>query len=166
MRTDATQTFHGIVTSINTSGGGVPKTPRPWARVTADGVEGDRQDDRRFHGGPDRAVCLYSSDLIEALRGEGHSIAPGTIGENLTLAGIPWEEVRPDARVQIGDVLLEITRAASPCQKIAGSFYDGEFTRVSQKLYPGWSRYYARVLAEGAVSVGDRAVLTRPMLLF
>jgi len=156
----------GVLHSINVSDGGVPKLQRPWARVRADGVEGDRQEDRRYHGGPDRAVCLYSLDLIEALQGEGHSIVPGSIGENLTLQGIEWSEVRQDARVEVGEVLLEVTRAASPCHKIAGAFQDGVFTRVSQKVHPGWSRFYARVLREGLVSSGDRIVLTPPTLLF
>ena len=156
----------GVVHSINVSDGGVPKLPRPWTQVRVDGVEGDRQDDRRYHGGPERAVSLYSLDLIEALQGEGHSIVPGSIGENLTLHGIEWTAVRPDARMEIGDVLLEVTRAASPCYKIAASFQDGVFTRVSQKVHPGWSRFYARVLREGIVTTGDRVVLTPPTLLF
>jgi MOSC domain-containing protein YiiM len=156
----------GTVHSINTSSGGVPKFSRPWAHIRTSGVEGDRQQNRLFHGGPDRAVCLYSLDLIEALQGEGHPIMPGTIGENLTLHGVAWEQVRPDARIEIGDVLLEITKATSPCQKIGGSFRDGEFVRVSQKVYPGWSRFYARVLREGIVSVGDRVIVTAPSLLF
>jgi MOSC domain-containing protein YiiM len=158
--------FHGVVHSINVSDGGVPKTSRPWAHVHVEGVEGDRQEDRRFHGGPDRAVSLYSLELIEALQGEGHPISPGSIGENLTLAGLDWVNVRPDSRLLIGEVLLEITRAASPCQKIAGSFVDGEFVRVSQKVYPGWSRFYARVLREGIVNAGDRVLLKAPTLLF
>ena len=144
----------------------MPKRPIPWARISADGVDGDRQNDRIFHGGRDRAVCLYSSELIEALQGEGHPIRPGTIGENLTVAGIDWQEVRPGTRIEVGDVLLEITRGASPCQKIAGSFSDGIFTRVSQKVHPGWSRFYARVLREGIVSVDDRVVVTPPASLF
>ena len=157
--------LHGVVHSINVSKGGVPKTPRPWASIGVGGVEGDRQDDR-FHGGSDRAVSLYSLDLIEALQGEGHPIVPGAIGENLTLAGIEWQQVRPDARLEIGDVLLEVTRPASPCYKIAASFRNGEYVRVSQKVHPGWSRFYARVLREGLVSVGDRVVVTPPALLF
>ena len=156
----------GVLHSINVSEGGVPKLPRPWAQVRVDGVEGDRQEDRRFHGGPDRAVSLYSLDLIEALQGEGHSIVAGSIGENLTLHGIDWTAVRTDARIEIGDVVLEVTRAASPCYKIAASFHDGVFARVSQKVYPGWSRFYARVLREGVVSTGDRVLLTAPQLLF
>jgi MOSC domain-containing protein YiiM len=130
------------------------------------GVEGDRQEDLRSHGGPDRAVCLYSLDLIEALQGEGHPISPGSIGENLTLSGIDWTAMRPDARLQIGDALMEVTRATSPCTKIAESFTGGEFVRVSQKVHPGWSRFYARVLREGVVNVGDRIVLKSPRLLF
>ena len=157
---------NGFLHSINVSDGGVPKLPRPWAQVRVDGVEGDRQEDRRYHGGPDRAVSLFSLDLIEALQGEGHPIVPGSIGENLTLHGIEWTDVRPDARIEIGDVLLEVTRAASPCHTIAASFHDGVFTRVSQKVHPGWSRFYARVLREGLVSTGDRVVLTAPLLLF
>ena len=55
---------------------------------------------------------------------------------NLTLAGIDWIHMRPDARVEIGEALLEITKATSPCTKIAASFRDGEFVRVSQKVHP------------------------------
>ena len=156
----------GILHSINVSDGGVPKLPQLWAHVRAMGVDGDRQEDRLFHGGPDRAVCLYSLDLIEALQGEGHPIAPGAIGENLTLHGIDWTRIRSDARIEIGDVLLEITRATTPCHKIAAAFTDGEFTRVSQKGHPGWSRYYARVLREGIVTTGDRVMLVPARLLF
>jgi MOSC domain-containing protein YiiM len=160
------ETSLGILHSINVSLGGVPKTPRPSAQVRADGVAGDRQDDLRHHGGPDRAVCLYSFDLIDALRGEGHSINPGSIGENLTLAGVDWSLMRAGARVEIGEVAIEITAATAPCSKIAGSFSGGEFTRVSQRVYPGWSRFYGRVLREGVVTIGDKVVVKGPDLLF
>jgi len=149
----------GMVHSINVSDGGVPKRPRAGAWIRTGGVEGDRQGDLRFHGGPDRAVSLYSWDLIQALRTEGHPIVPGAIAENLTLAGIDWASMRPGARLAIGEVRLEITRYTSPCQKIAGAFRDGGFRRVSQKMHPGWSRLYARVLAEGRISAGDAVSL-------
>ena len=149
----------GTLHSINVSDGGVPKAPRETARVRAGGVEGDRQADLRHHGGPERAVSIYSLDRIRALRVEGHPIAPGSIGENLTLAGLDWERLRPGARLEIGEVLLEVTRAAEPCQKIAGSFRDGEFTRVSDRRHSGWSRFYTRVLREGMLTTGDAVVL-------
>ncbi len=151
----------GMLHSINVSKGGVPKSPRATALIGADGVEGDRQADRRFHGGPDRAVSLYSWDLIQALQVEGHPIVPGAIAENLTLTGIDWTAMRPGARLAIGEVQLEITRYTSPCYKIAGAFRDGAFVRVSQKVHPGWSRVYARVLAEGRIAAGDAVALER-----
>ena len=156
----------GILHSINVSDGGVPKLPRPHAQIRAGGVEGDRQEDRVLHGGPDRAVCLFSLELIEALQGEGHPIEPGSIGENLTLHGVDWTAMRSGTRLEIGEVVLEVTRPTTPCHKIGAAFADGEFTRVSQKVHPGWSRYYARVLREGLVTTGDRVLLVPPPLLF
>jgi len=149
----------GRVDSINISNGGVPKQPVFEALVTADGVDGDRQRDLRFHGGPDRAVVLFSLDVIAALRSEGHPIAAGTTGENLTLSGIPWASIQPGAELTIGGVRLRITKYASPCYKIRGSFADGDETRISQKSHPGWSRLCARVVTEGLVCVGDAVEL-------
>jgi MOSC domain-containing protein YiiM len=121
-----------------------------------EGVAGDKQRDRRFHGGPQRAVCLFAMERIEALRAEGHPIAPGSTGENLTLAGVDWDAITVGDRLRVGEwVELEITGYASPCSNIEGSFADGAFKRMSQKLHPGWSRLYAKVLAEGAVRAGD-----------
>lgn len=145
----------GTVASINVSGGGVPKLARPSAVVRVTGIDGDSQRNLRVHGGPDRAVCLYSLDLILALQSEGHPIAPGTIGENLTLAGVPWDAMTPGARVGVGEVVLQLTSFADPCRNIAGSFTGAQMLRVSALRNPGWSRVYARVLKDGTISVGD-----------
>lgn len=136
--------------------GGVPKHPVPDAQVTTGGVVGDRQRDQKHHGGPERAVSLYSYELIEALRAEGHPIAPGSTGENLTISGLEWADLKAGDRLLIGQrVRIEITGYASPCSNIAGSFRDGQFIRISQKLHPGWSRLYARVLQDGIVHRDD-----------
>ncbi|MFV9504623.1 MAG: MOSC domain-containing protein [Oscillochloridaceae bacterium umkhey_bin13] len=151
---------HGQLVQINVNPrGGVPKYAVPSAELTINGVVGDLQRDRRVHGGPERAVCLYALERIEALRGEGHMIGPGTTGENLTLAGLDWARLGIGTRLLIGEwVELEVTDFAAPCSTIADSFRDGEFKRISAKLHPGWSRLYARVLSEGVVRVGDRVV--------
>ena len=54
----------GRVESINTSRGGVPKTAVLEAQVTSEGIVGDVQRDLRYHGGPERAVSIYSLELI------------------------------------------------------------------------------------------------------
>lgn len=141
--------------SINVSSGGVPKLPVGECRITKLGLEGDRQRDLRYHGGPERAVSLFSLEQIQALQAEGHPIASGTIGENLTLSGLEWTRLVPRARVSVGPVVLELTGYAPPCRNIAGSFAEGDISRVSQKLRPGWSRLYSRVLQEGVVRIGD-----------
>jgi MOSC domain-containing protein YiiM len=141
--------------AINVSNGGVPKRPVVSAFARAHGLEGDRQSDRRHHGGPDRAVTLYSLERIRALQAEGHSIAPGSIGENLTLEGMDWDGLRAGLRVEVGQALLQLTKPASPCEKIGGSFTGNAFERVSDKRHPGWSRWCARVLREGLLTVGD-----------
>ena len=88
------------VYQINVSDGGVPKHPVLEAVISKTGVEGDRQQNLKFHGGPDRAVCLYSQELIERLQDEGHSIEAGFSGENLTLAGLEWEKSETRGRLQ------------------------------------------------------------------
>jgi len=141
---------------INVSDGGVPKRPVLEALITKTGLEGDRQQNLKVHGGPDRAVCLYSQDLIARLQDEGHSIEAGSSGENLTLAGLEWEKLKPGDRLQVGpEVQIEIMSYTTPCDKNAQWFLDRDFKRVSQKQNPGWSRLYARVLREGVVRRGD-----------
>jgi MOSC domain-containing protein YiiM len=152
----------GRVESINTSRGGVPKTSAFEALVTEYGLDGDRQRDRRFHGGPDRAIVLYSLEVIRALQDEGHPITVGSTGENLTLSGLDWTAVAPGAELRIGDAHLLITKYASPCENIAPSFLDSDFTRISQKRHPGWSRVCARVLAGGIVRMGEAVALRPP----
>ncbi|OLE78823.1 MAG: hypothetical protein AUF76_18510 [Acidobacteria bacterium 13_1_20CM_2_65_9] len=81
-------TAAGRIESINTSPGRVPKASLFEALITEQGLDGDRQRDPRFHGGRDRAVVLFSFDVIRALEREGTRIGVGTIGENLTVSGI------------------------------------------------------------------------------
>jgi MOSC domain-containing protein YiiM len=149
----------GRVTGLQRSAGGVPKVPVDRAMVRSTGMDGDTQRDRRFHGGPDRALCLYSQERLDALVAEGHPVGPGVLGENVTIFGLAWDEVWPGTRLRIGAVEAEVTAFASPCRKIAGGFLDGAFTRVGQKMNPGWSRVYVRILSEGPIAVGDPVVL-------
>ena len=145
----------GRLASINVSFGGVPKNPIAEALVTEYGLEGDHQNDPLHHGGPNRAVSLYSLELIEALRAEGHPIAAGTAGENITISGLDWPSLRSGQEMLVGPVRLCITGYATPCEKIRNSFLDGGFVRISQKVHPGWSRLYTRVLSGGVVRLKD-----------
>jgi len=146
----------GYIHQLNCSDGGVPKRAVAEAQLTATGLVGDRQAHPGIHGGPDRALCLYSFEQIEALRAEGHPIYPGSVGENVTVAGLDWAQLAAGTRLALGEeVVIEITKPANPCNTIADSFIAGEFKRISQKLHPGESRLYARVIQTGRLAAGQ-----------
>ncbi len=150
----------GVVHQVNVSKGGVPKRPVPRAEIVVGGVVGDEQADRIHHGGPDQDLCLYSLEVIEALRAEGHPIEPGSTGENLTLAGFDWANMEAGLRLHIGDELIaEVTATASPCSKNARWFKGRDVRRIDAARHPGWSRWYARVIQPGTVVPGDPVVV-------
>lgn len=155
-----TKKNHAHIFQINASDGGVPKRPLPEAEVTTQGLAADRQRNTKVHGGPERALCLFSLERIIALQVEGHPIYPGSIGENVTIAGLEWSQVRPGARLRLGDeVEIEVTSYTIPCQNIRHSFAGEEFSRVSPKKHFGWTRVYARVLRPGRIRIGDVVTL-------
>ena len=148
------------VFQVNSSLGGVPKLSRAEDRVAELGLASDAQRHLEVHGGPARAVCLYGLERILALQAEGHPIYPGAVGENLTLAGLDWAELRPGRVLRIGDAIeLELTSYTVPCATIAAAFADGDSRRIDQGRRPGWSRLYARVRNGGRVRPGDPVVL-------
>ncbi len=152
--------MQGRIFQLNSSDGGVPKLAVREALLTPTGLEGDRQRDRRYHGGPERALCLYALERISELQAEGHPIFPGSAGENVTLAGLDWAALKPGSRLALGEeVVVEISSYTKPCRIIAESFLGGGFERIYQKTHPGDSRLYARVLQTGRLAVGQTARL-------
>jgi MOSC domain-containing protein YiiM len=121
-------------------------------------VVGDRQADRRDHGRPFQALCLWSTEVTDELRADGHPIAPGLAGENVSLTGLPWPRVRPGARLRLGDVLAEVSSYAVPCSKNARWFTGGRFDVIHHDKGP-YSRVYATVLEPGRITEGDPVLL-------
>ena len=148
--------MRGHITQISISDGGVPKIAVPEAEIIETGPVGDRHNSPKIHGGPEKAVCLWSLEVIETLQQEGHNLAPGYAGENITVVGLDWPQVAPGLRLQLGDeVLLEVASYTSPCRKNMRWFADKRYSRMSQKHYPGSSRVYARVLQPGKIRTDD-----------
>ncbi len=144
------------VFQINASSGGVPKLPLRSAEISLLGITGDDHNNKVNHGGPDKAVCLYSLELIRALQIEGHPIFPGSTGENITIARLDWSLVIPGLRLRIGQTVeLEITKYTTPCRTIRDSFIDENIDRISWQTNPGWARAYAQVLQSGLITVGN-----------
>lgn len=153
----------GRLVQVNVSSGGVPKRPVDAARIGRLGVEGDRQRAVTVHGGPHRAISILGMEAIRRVAAEGHPIAPGSTGENLTTEGFDVSQLPVGTRLAIGDeVLLELSGPANPCRTIRHSFADLRFGRLGVATHPADSRMYARVLREGTVRPGDAIRLETP----
>jgi MOSC domain-containing protein YiiM len=146
----------GRIVQISRSGGGVPKLPVDRVTISWRGIEGDVQQNRRHHGRPWQAVCLWSAEVVEGLQVDGHPIAFGSAGENLTVRGLDWSQLSPGVRLLVGTAVLQVSSYAIPCAKNAQWFADGDISRMAQEVRPGRSRLYASVVVEGVVAVADR----------
>ena len=90
-------------------------------RAEARRARGARHDPRRrgrpagdvtVHGGPHRAVSILGIEAIRRVAAEGHPIAPGTTGENLTTEGFDVSALPVGTRLSIGaEVVLELSQA-------------------------------------------------------
>lgn len=148
----------GAVAHLARGQGGVPKDRVDRVEVTFRGVVGDVQRNRKHHGRPFQALCLWSTEVIDTLRAAGHPIAPSLAGENVTLSGLDWTSVVPGVRLRLGTVLCEISGFATPCRQNSPWFLDGDVSVMHERTGPV-SRMYATVLEPGTIAVGDAAVL-------
>ncbi|MCU1373714.1 MAG: hypothetical protein JWO68_1000 [Actinomycetia bacterium] len=148
----------GTATGLFRGAGGVPKHRAELLEVGFGGVVGDRQAERRHHGAPFQALCLWSTESIDHFRTDGHPIAPGLAGENVSITGLPWDRVRPGVRLQIGDVLAEVSSYAEPCKKNAAWFLGGRFDLMHHRKTVH-TRLYATVLEPGIITAGAPVLL-------
>ncbi len=142
------------ITQVNISPGGMPKRPVLLARLTFACFDGDRQRNRTHHGGPGRAVCLYSEELYSLARADGIGISAGEIGENVTTKGLDLLTCRPGDQLSLGpEAIIELTETRTPCRQL---------NQWDQRLFnwlKGRSGWLARVIREGHVRPGDALAL-------
>ena len=136
--------------------GGVPKRHVTTANIEKLGLKEDKQNS---HGGLNRAVLLYDNQKIIKLQADGHPIAPGTAGENITIdfwrEGLSYDNFKKGDIIKVGKTILELTFTAPPCEGISKSFLNGDWDIVNEKINPTYGRWCAKVLKEGQISIGD-----------
>jgi MOSC domain-containing protein YiiM len=122
----------------------------------AEGLAGDAQDDRRVHGGPEKAFHQYPvshyAQLAAAFPEAGSLLVPGSIGENLSEPG--WDETNiciGDV-FRLGDARIQVAQPRSPCWKIDRRYgQEGMAQHIAEHGLTGW---YYRVVEAGAVATG------------
>jgi MOSC domain-containing protein YiiM len=142
---------------------GIDKRPADGpVRLEVDGVAGDTIVAVADHGGPDQAVYAYSTDDLQWLAAEfDRPVGPGGAGENLTLAGVDCSHAVLGERWQVGEAVLQVRGARTPCRTFA-AFLDVP-DLVKRFLAGGRPGAYLAVLRPAEVRAGDPVrVLDRP----
>ncbi|WP_240782180.1 MOSC domain-containing protein [Qipengyuania sediminis] len=128
--------------------------------VTRLGLAGDRQANRRHHGGPEMVVHLYPRTHHRWWKREigDHSLLadPGAFGSNLAIDGIDERDVCIGERFRLGSALLEVSQPRKPCATIEQRFERGGM--VAAIISSGRCGWYMRVIAEGIAEAGDALV--------
>ncbi|MDR6434061.1 MOSC domain-containing protein [Brucella pseudogrignonensis] len=130
-------------------------------RLLRDGLECDKQGDRKVHGGPEKAVHHYPRDhYADWLNdvGENQQLDnAGAFGENISTTGLTEHNVAVGDRFRIGTAVIEISQGRQPCWKLNARFNVADMAvRVQKTGRTGW---YYRVLEEGVVAQNDAMTL-------
>ncbi|MBI3144964.1 MAG: MOSC domain-containing protein [Pseudogulbenkiania sp.] len=141
---------------------GIHKTPVAaplW--LSAGGLEGDEQADRRVHGGPEKAIHHYPREhyrhWLEHLGSTPLLEAPGAFGENLSTTGLTEELVCVGDVFELGEAVVQVSQGRQPCWKLNARMGHKGAARLMQDM--GKTGWYYRVLEPGLIAPGDALVL-------
>ncbi|MGH0668178.1 MOSC domain-containing protein [Bacillus paranthracis] len=115
---------------------------------------GDGQADLVYHGGVDKAVCVYTGDHYPYWEKElNQDLVYGAFGENITVSDMREEDVCIGDTFQIGEAVVQVTQPRQPCFKLAKKYNMPKLPLYFQET--GYTGFYFRVLKEGWVSSVD-----------
>lgn len=120
---------------------------------------GDMVQDKKHHGGNDKAICCYNSDHFARWKNElGFNLRAAAFGENLTLTGESALEtnVYIGDRYQLGDAIVEVSEPRGPCYVIGIRYNYKQFPVHLQKT--GFTGYYLRTIKPGLVKKADNLI--------
>lgn len=125
--------------------------------VTADGLAGDRQADRRYHGGAEKALHHFPVEhyarLARRYPERAAVLQAGVLGENLSTHGWTEESVCIGDLFRVGTTLVQLSQPRRPCWKIDHRLdIEGASLFVAQEGITGW---YYRVREAGTIAAGD-----------
>ncbi len=124
-------------------------------------LEGDRQANLRFHGGPDKAVCCFPAEHFEFWRdrlGREGEFRHGAFGENFTLENLTEAQVCIGDTFTVGSAVVQVTQPRQPCINLARKWDSEEMPE--KMIATGHTGYYLRVLTAGEIGAGDECLLT------
>jgi MOSC domain-containing protein YiiM len=122
------------------------------------GFDGDHQANRKYHGGPDKAVLAYATDHYPYWESVfGRPIGTAAFGENLLIAGLTEATACIGDQYRIGEAVVQVTQPRIPCHMT--NIRHGVTDMPQRMIETGYTGFYLRVLSEGWVAPGDAVVL-------
>lgn len=109
------------------------------------GLEGDAHASR----GIARQVSLLAQDSIDKMKALGLELNSGDFAENLTIQGMELFTLPVGTRLQVGEVVLEISQIGKACHKGCAIFQ-----AVGSCIMPK-EGVFARVIRGGRIGEGD-----------
>ena len=145
-----------VMTAIGKHSATAPVEVRPL------GLIGDEQADLSVHGGLGKAVYAYPSEhypFWQTVRAQanvaawGEALAPGALGENLTLAGLLEDQVWIGDVLRFADCELAVSEPRFPCFKLNAAL---GFKHASKLMVAnGWCGFYLAVRVPGSLRAGE-----------
>ena len=122
------------------------------------GFDGDGVADKKNHGGPDKAICVYSLDHYPFWEKTlGIKLPVAAFGENLSVSNLKEEEVCIGDVFQLGTATVQITQPRQPCGTLAARY--GRTDLIKFVIDSGFTGFYLRVVKEGMVELGTPLIL-------
>lgn len=128
------------------------------AELKLTGFIGDGVANTEFHGGADRAVCMYPYEHYS--RWEKFfqkKLQMPAFGENITAEGMTETEVCIGDIFKIGSAVVQVTQGRVPCATI--SKFNGEEQFLHKVFESCLSGYFLRVLEEGTITLDSKIEL-------
>jgi len=125
-------------------------------------LAGDEQADLSVHGGLTKAVYAYPVEhypFWQTVRAQakvaawGEPLAPGALGENLTLQGLLESQVWVGDMLRFPDCELLVTEPRYPCFKLNHAM--GFDQALKLMAANAWCGYYLAVRTGGTLTAGD-----------
>jgi ferredoxin-NADP reductase/MOSC domain-containing protein YiiM len=124
-------------------------------------IDGDGQGDAQGHGGEQRAVLVYQIQSYQhwARHFSRDDFSYGQFGENLTVDGLPDDQVCIGDRYRIGEAEFEVTQPRVTCYRVG--LRCGEPELPALMVSHGRTGFYMRVVHEGHIEAGEPIIKIR-----
>lgn len=144
---------------------GIFKQARNTVEINSLGILDDIQVDKRFHGGPERALHQFSllsyQKIIQRFPLLHKKAWPGSLGENLSATGMTEDTVCIGDIYAIGSTVIQVSGPRIPCWKIDEKLIQPKLHLFIRQCHlSGW---YFRVLQAGKLNMGNSVSLVERM---